>query len=95
MQEVLLFEERLHSEIATLSAHIASNKLLQPRQMGSQNREQHFLCDQIVGVFSSTGIDIGQPSTSGRISESGYNVWMELFSNILLYHPRTVGRIDT
>ena len=74
MQEALLFEESVRSEIATLSAHIAGNKLLQPRQMDSQNREEHFLCDQIVGVFLSTRIDIGEPSTSGGISESGCSV---------------------
>ena len=71
MQETLLFEERVRFEIATLSAHIAGNKLLQPRQMDSQNREKYFLCDQIVGFFSSIWIDIGEPCTSGGISDSG------------------------
>ena len=54
-----------------MSEQVAGSKLLQPRQMNSQNCERHFLCDPIVDVDSSTRIDIGEPSTSGGIGESG------------------------
>ena len=67
MQDALLFEERVRSEIAALSEHASGSKLLQPRQMNSQNCERHFMCDPIVDVLSLTRIDIGEPSTSGGI----------------------------
>ena len=54
--------------------HVAGNKSLQSRQMNGQNREQHFLCDPIVDVLSSTRIDIGEPCTSGGMRASGYFV---------------------
>ena len=71
MQDALLFEERVRSEIAALSEHASGSKWRQPRQMNSQNCERHFMCDPIVDVLSSTRIDIGEPSTSGGIGESG------------------------
>ena len=71
MQDALLFEESVRSEIATLSEHASGSELLQPRQMNSQKCERHFLCDPIVDVPSSTRIYIGERSTSGEIGESG------------------------
>ena len=71
MQDILLFEERVRSEIAALSEHASGSKLLQPRQMNSKNCERHFMCDPIVYVLSSIRIDVGEPSTSGGIGESG------------------------
>ena len=94
MQEARLIEERVRSEIATLSVHLAGNKLLQPRQMDSQNSEQHFLCDQIVGVFLSTRIDIGEPSTSGGISESGCSVVATASDELVVRRVSTVAPIN-
>ena len=40
MQDTLLFEERVGSEIAALSEHASGSKWRQPRQMNSQNCER-------------------------------------------------------
>ena len=70
MQDSLLFEERVRSQIAALPQHTSGSKLLQPKQMNSQNCERHFMCDPIVDVLSTTRIGLGGPSTSGGIGES-------------------------
>ena len=94
MQDALLFEESVRSEIATLSEHVVGSKLLQPRQMDRQNCEQPFLCNPIVDVPSLTRIYIGEPSTSGRISESGCFAVATASDELVVRRVSTVASVN-